>query len=411
MREALARLNEELAGEGRPELRIRIGVNSGEVVTGDHATTLVTGDAVNTAKRLEEAAAPDEILIGDQTRRLVENAAVLEPSAPVEAKGKRKPVEAWRVLGTIEGAAPFARRTDTPIVDRLVERARLLAAYEEAVAERSCRVVTVLGAAGIGKSKLAAELLSPPPDEATVLVGRCLPYGEGITFWPVVELVRAAGGADAIEAALTDDDDRGAVAALRGLLEPGAASVSSSDEIFWAARRLLETLAAERPLIVCVEDIHWAEPTLLDMLEYLAGFIRHAPVLLLCLARPELAERRPSWLAGGVVALEPLSEQDSETLLDGLGDFDPEARRRIREVAEGNPLFAEQLAALALDGGASILPPTIQALLAGGSTGSSPSSGSCSSTHRSSAASSRATTSSRSRPPSCTARSERTCSR
>ena len=364
MREALARLNEELAGEGRPQLRIRIGVNSGEVVTGDQDTTLVTGDAVNTAKRLEEAAGPDEILIGEQTRRLVENAAVLEPLAPVEAKGKRKPVAAWRVLGTIEGAAPFARRTDTPIVDRTVERARLLAAYEEAVADQSCRVVTVLGAAGIGKSKLAADLLTAAAGRATVLVGRCLPYGEGITFWPVVELVRAAGGADAIEAALTSDDDRPAAAALRGLLEPGAASVSSSDEIFWAARRLLETLAAERPVIVCIEDIHWAEPTLLDMLEYLSGFIRHAPVLLLCLARPELAERRPSWLAGDVVVLEPLSEQDSETLLDGLGDFDPEVRRRIREAAEGNPLFAEQLAALALDGGASILPPTIQALLA-----------------------------------------------
>ena len=364
MREALNRLNEELAGERRPQLRIRIGVNSGEVVTGDEATTLVTGDAVNTAKRLEEAAGPDEILIGEQTRRLVENAAVLEPSPPVEAKGKRKPVEAWRVLGTIEGAEPFARRTDTPIVDRAVERARLLAAYEEAVAERSCRVVTVLGAAGIGKSKLAADLLSSAEGRATVLVGRCLPYGEGITFWPVVELVRAAGGIDAVAAVLSDEDDRAAVDALRGLLEPDVRRLSSSDEIFWAARRLLETLAADRPLIVCVEDIHWAEPTLLDMLEYLAGFIRQAPVLLLCLARPELAERRPSWLAGGVVALEPLSEQDSELLLDGLGDLDPEARRRIREAAEGNPLFAEQLAALALDGGASILPPTIQALLA-----------------------------------------------
>jgi predicted ATPase len=140
--------------------------------------------------------------------------------------------------------------------------------------------------------------------------------------------------------------------------------VSSSDEIFWAVRRLLETLAAERPLIVCIEDIHWAEPTLLDLLEYLAGFIQHAPVLLICLARPELAERRPLWMTRDVVVLEPLSEQDSETLLDGLGDLDPETRRRIRAAAEGNPLFAEQLAALALDGGETVLPPTIQALLA-----------------------------------------------
>ncbi len=364
MREALNRLNEELAGERRPQLRIRIGVNSGEVVTGDYTTTLVTGDAVNVAKRLEEAAGPDEILIGEQTRRLVENAALLETSAPVEAKGKRKAVEAWRVLGTIEGAASFARRTDTPIVDRVVERARLLATYEEAVTGRSCRMLTVLGVAGIGKSRLVAELLSSAAGQATVLVGRCLPYGEGITFWPVVELVRAAGGVDAVEAVLDDKDDRAAAAALRGLLEPGAVSVSSSDEIFWATRRLLETLALERPLIVCVEDIHWAEPTLLDLLEYLVGFIRDAPVLLLCLARPELAERRPAWLMGSVVQVEPLSEQDSEMLLDGLGDFGPEARRRIREAAEGNPLFAEQLAAFARDGGASVMPPTIQALLA-----------------------------------------------
>jgi len=367
MRQAVDAMNRSLAARGGPTLRTRIGVNTGEVVAGGDGAggALVTGDAVNTAKRLEEAAQPDEILIGATTRALVLDAAELEPVGALAMKGKELPVPAWRVVDVSTDAAGVRRRTDTPFVDRTAEFAELRAAYEQAVSERGCRLVTVLGVAGIGKSKLAAELLaSIGEEEATVLVGRCLPYGEGITFLPVVELVLAAGGVDAVEAALAGGEDAAAAAALRGLLEPETAAVSSSDEIFWAVRRLLETLAAERPLVVCIEDIHWAEPTFLDLLEYLAGFIRHAPVLLLCLARPDLADRRPTWLTGGITQLEPLSEQDSETLLDGLGDLDPDARRRIRDAAEGNPLFAEQLAALALDGGASSLPPTIQALLA-----------------------------------------------
>ena len=362
MREALGAMNRGLAARGRPELRVRIGVNTGEVVAGENDGSLVTGDAVNTAKRLEEAAGADEILIGETTRALVRDAASSSRSDELAMKGKALPVPAWLVRDISADGAGVRRRTDTPFVDRLDELSQLRTVYREAVAERSCRLVTVLGVAGIGKSKLAAELLEATGGMATVLIGRCLPYGEGITFWPVVELVRAAGGADAVERALADDED--AAAALLGLLEPETATTASSDEIFWAVRRLFETLAAERPLVVCVEDIHWAEPTFLDLLEYLAGFVRHVPVVVLCLARPELAERRPTWLAGGVVRLEPLSERDSETLLDGLGALDPDARIRIRDAAEGNPLFAEQLAALAADGGAASLPPTIEALLA-----------------------------------------------
>ena len=158
MREEVARLNAELAAERRPELRIRVGVNSGEVVTGDGATTLVTGDAVNTAKRLEEAARPGEILIGSTTRRLVANATELEPAEPIAAKGKREPVAAWRVLGTIAGAAPFARRLDAPLVGRQRELAFLRDELRAARRERACRLVTVYGAAGVGKSRLAAEL-------------------------------------------------------------------------------------------------------------------------------------------------------------------------------------------------------------------------------------------------------------
>src|SRR5665213_2757479 len=189
MRDALGRLNTELLAEGRPGLRIRIGINTGE---------LVTGDAVNTAKRLEEAAASDEILIGATTRRLVANAAELEQADPVAAKGKRDPVEAWRVLVTIAGAAPFARRLDAPLVGRSSELAFLREALDGAIADRGCRLVTVFGVAGIGKSRLAAELLAEVSGHAAVLSARCLPYGNGISFLPLAELVRSAGGDEAI---------------------------------------------------------------------------------------------------------------------------------------------------------------------------------------------------------------------
>jgi len=189
MRTELARLNAELPGRHKRALRIRIGINTGEVVTGDGQTTLVTGDAVNTAKRLEQSAGADEILIGDATRRLVANAAELEPAPPVEAKGKRRPVEAWRVLGTIADAQPFARRLDAPLVGRAGELAFLRGELDAVERERSCRLVTVFGAAGIGKSRLTAELVAGTRGRARVLSARCLPYGDGITFQPLTELI------------------------------------------------------------------------------------------------------------------------------------------------------------------------------------------------------------------------------
>jgi class 3 adenylate cyclase len=179
MRRALSALNAEIGSE----LRIRTGVNSGEVVAGEGSATLVTGDAVNTAKRLEEAAAPDEILISSATRQLVQNATELEPAGEVLAKGKKEPVEAWRVLGTIPGAAPFARRLDAPLVGRTRELAFLRDELAEAERARTCRLVTVYGTAGIGKSRLAAEYLADARGGAGVLTARCVPYGDGITSY------------------------------------------------------------------------------------------------------------------------------------------------------------------------------------------------------------------------------------
>jgi class 3 adenylate cyclase/tetratricopeptide (TPR) repeat protein len=368
MREALAALNAGLAAHGRPALQIRIGVNTGEVVAGGGDDgTLVTGDAVNTAKRLEQAAGPDEILIGEPTRRLVDNAALLEPSPAIDAKGKSEPVEAWRVLGTIEGAASFARRLDAPFVGRADELSTLRWELAAASRERSCRLVTVLGAAGLGKSRLASEFAEEVSPGATVLGVRCLPYGDGITFWPLLELIRSAGGDDALAEAVRDEPDRELILERMSVLT-GSAAPSSPEETFWAVRRVLEALARERPVVLELEDIHWAEPTFLDLVEYVVGWCRDAPILLLCLARPELLDERPDWLGvrGRSLTLEPLSGEESDELLETLDTpLEADARARIREAAEGNPLFVEQMVAMLTEHpGETAMPPTIQALLA-----------------------------------------------
>ncbi|HET8894814.1 MAG TPA: adenylate/guanylate cyclase domain-containing protein [Gaiellaceae bacterium] len=339
-------------------LRVRIGVNTGEVVAGGE--TLVMGDAVNTAKRLEEAAQTGEILIGAATRRLVANAAELEPAGEVAARGKSAPVEAWRLLGVLAGRTPYARRLDAPLVGRADELAFLHRELLAAERERACRLVTLYGAAGVGKSRLATELVAGVRDRAAVVSARCLPYGDGITFLPLTELIQSAGGDDAVAAAVASEPDG-------ELILDRIRAVGSSEETFWATRRLLETLARERPLLVCIEDVHWAEPTFLDLLEYCAAWSSDAAILLLCLARPELLEVRPRW-GGAALALEPLTAAESEQLLDELAaewPVAPGSLAKIADAAEGNPLFLEQMVAmLAEDDASGDVPPTIQALLA-----------------------------------------------
>src|SRR5690348_15401140 len=276
MREGLKHLNDELASEGRPLLGIRVGITSGEVVAGAGAETLITGDAVNTAKRLEEAARTNEILIGEPTRLLVEHAVLLEPADAVEAKGKAEPVGAWRVLATVAGADSFARRLDAPLIGRSGELAFLEAELGAAERGRACRVVTVYGDAGIGKSRLATELVANARERVRVLSARCVPYGHGITFLPLRDLVRSAGGHDAVRASVAHEPDGGLVA------DRLADTSASAEETMWAVRRLLETLARERPLLVWLEDVHWAAPTFLDLLEYVAAWSSDAPIVLLC---------------------------------------------------------------------------------------------------------------------------------
>jgi predicted ATPase/class 3 adenylate cyclase len=371
LRQALSTLNAQLEQEYGARIGIRVGINTGEVVAGDGTggQMLATGDPVNVAKRLEEAARTGEILVGEATRQLVENAAVLEPREELSLKGKSTPQTAWNVLAVIEGASGYARRLDAPLIGREAELALLRESFGEAVVARQCRLFTVVGPAGIGKSRLASELCASLRDEATVLTGRCLAYGDGITFWPLIEIVGSIGSDDGIRELLAGVED-GDVIAARVLGAVGSNPTASGGETFWAVRRLFEELAREKPLVVLVEDIHWAEPTLLDLLEYLAGWTHDAPVLLLCLARPDLVDERPAWLTqtGSGVMLEPLTDEEASRLLDEIArewPLDAPARRRITEAAEGNPLYLEQMAAMLAEGGPlEGIPPTVHALIA-----------------------------------------------
>ena len=376
MRERLVVVNQDLERDFGVRIEVRTGINTGEVVAGDPAgaQTLVTGDAVNVAARLEQAAPPGEILLGEQTYLLVKDAVQASPVEPLELKGKAARVTAYRLTGVLAGAPAVTGLTGTPFVGREPELERLRVEFELAAGERCCRLVTVLGAPGIGKSRLVRELVSGMTDRGRRLAGRCLPYGEGITFWPLAEIVKQAAGEDvrAGTAQLLAGDEHAGLVAERIAAAVGQAGNSGAgEETFWAVRRFFETLARDRALVVVIDDVHWAEPTFLDLVEYLHGF-SEAAILLVCIARPELLDLRPTWAAPRANAvsllLEPLAQTDSERLIDQLAagaQAGPAVRRQVLAAAEGNPLFLEQLLAMQAEvGGELVVPPTIQALLA-----------------------------------------------
>jgi len=385
LRESLHTLNEELRAEYGMELRFRTGINTGEVVAGDpsEGQAFATGSAVATAQRLEAAASAGEILIGDSTYRLVREAVLVEPLEPLQLKGKAEPVRAWRLLGVLTDAPAYARRLDAPMVGREPELGRLRAAFEEAVRTRECRVISVIGTAGIGKSRIVKELLSSVEHEASVLTGRCLPYGKGITYWPLRDLVRRAAGEvsrEGIEQVLAGEPDADKIAGRISGAIGIAGGKSAPEETMWAVRRLLEHLARERPVVIAFDDLQWAEGTFLDLIEYLLGWIRDAPILIVCMARPDLLEQQPGWLATAAhatsIVLDPLSEPEAEELLDllsGEKELSADLFARITDAAEGNPLYVEQMLAMLTEKGHGngngsgshdiTIPPTIHALL------------------------------------------------
>jgi tetratricopeptide (TPR) repeat protein len=276
---------------------------------------------------------------------------------PLAAKGKTQPLTAYR-LSRVTGGASFARRLDAPLVGRERERRLLEDAWERCRSERACALFTVLGTAGVGKSRLVAEFLAGV-EEATVVRGACLSYGEGITYWPVVEVVKQLLG-----------DAPAPNPAIAALLGDGDAP---ADEIAFAVRKLFEQVAVERPLVVYFDDTQWGEPTFLDLIEHVSDWSREAPILVVCLARPDLLDLRPSWGGGKLnattVLLEPLTEIETDELivrLLGEIELSTSLRERIREAAGGNPLYVEQMLALVHETGATevVVPPTIQALLA-----------------------------------------------
>jgi predicted ATPase/DNA-binding SARP family transcriptional activator len=360
----------DLARELDPAMRldVHLGVGTGEVMAGGSPGPRLraTGEPLTRAAQLAAEAEPNDVLLDEATRRAV-------------------------------AARRDVRRFTSPMVGRERERRRLHDAFEQAAGDRSCQLFTILGAAGVGKSRLAQELLGDLADRALVARGRCLPYGEGITFWPVLEAIKDVTGLHDTEtpeqasdrlAALVEDEPAAPSVAQRVVEVMGLTEATVNvDDGFQAIRTYLELLATARPLVVVFDDVHWGEETFLDLVEHLADWSRGTPILLLCMARPELLDVRPSWSGGKLnattVLLEPLSDDECGQLvanLVGEAELAEEVGARIAGAAEGNPLFVEEMLSMLIDDGLLVresgrwtatgdltkvpVPPTIQALLA-----------------------------------------------
>ncbi len=397
MQRTLERLNAELEAKWGAALINRIGVNTGEVVADDASAgqRLVTGDAVNVAARLEQAAGEFQTLLGETTYELVRDAVIVEPVEPLELKGKSQRVNAFWLKGVGAGLG-VARHLERPLVGREEELRALSEAFDRVVAGRTCELVTVVGEAGLGKTRLVEEFFSRAASRARVLRGHCLSYGDGITFWPLAEVVQQAAGivdGDVQETAcrklgvaLADDSpevcDR--LAAAIGL----SRDAFPIQETYWAARKFAEKMAAGHPLVILFDDIHWAETTMLELIEHLVGTATDAPIFLVATARQELFDDHPRWMKGkpnaATISLRPLTDDEGMRIVtDILGPIGLPGpiQERVIGAAEGNPLFVEQMVSSLVDDGLLQtddagqwvlrreagdidVPPTINALLA-----------------------------------------------
>ena len=369
----------------------RAAVNTGEALVAVGAAAgsgqaLAMGDVVNTASRLQSSAPSGGLIVGQETYRLTRGAVQYEPLNPVDAKGKREPVEVWRAIAPIAGPA---ERPKTPMVGRDREMRLLRSIWDGSIGDRRPHLVTVLGPPGIGKSRLQREFSAVVHAQGgAVARGRCLPYGDRSAYAAFTQVVRERCGIfenDSVEVARAK-----LTAAVQAMLPPAEtegtvfhlsvlSGLSTGEEslqrgyLFFAARRFIEALALQQPLLLVLEDLHWADGGLLDLVEYLAGYVRDSPLVILCLARPEFLDHRPAWAGGQhahtTIALEPLSKSDAARLagqllaetVSGVG-----AAENLAVAAEGNPLFIEELASTLGDRleGSVELPTTIRAAIA-----------------------------------------------
>lgn len=366
MRDTLVLLNQEFQTGWGVQLESRIGVNTGEVIADAQGVSPIVGEAINGAKGLEEAAAANEILIGATTHKLVRDAVAVEPSG-LRLLKNGKTIDAFAAVDIISQNLGNVRRFHSPLVGRTSQSATLTIALNTVVREKACRLLIVHGGAGVGKSRLMTDFATGLGGKATVLRGRCLPYGEGITYWPLAEIVREMTRADGLD--VGEPSTIAIAARLNGVekaelivehlgnaLGLKGAGGATSEEIFWAVRKLFEALARTMPLVVVLDDMHWADPTFLDLIEHIAKFSHDFPILLVCVARPELLEIRPDWTdeksAATLIAIEPLGDADCRELIANMLDRVPlpsAAEARIAEAAEGNPLFAEEFVAMLVE--------------------------------------------------------------
>ena len=377
-------------------LQVRIGVSTGEAVVAlgarpEEGEGIVTGDVVNTASRLQGAAPVNGVACSEQTYRQTERVFDYEELEPVAVKGKQEPLALFRPLRPrARFGSDVIRTHSTPLVGRELEKTLLIGTFERSAQQRSCQLVTIVGEPGVGKSRLCAELfqhIDQRPDLVTWRQGRCLPYGEGIAFWALGEIVKAECGilesdspaeaASKLERALPDDDaDRVWLTARLAPLVGAPAEPASQEESFTAWRRFLEALASQGPTVLVFEDLHWADDALLSFLEHLADWSQGVPLLLLCTARPELQEQHPTWAAGlrnaTTINLAPLTDEETAQLLGSLLEravLPAETQKALLERAGGNPLYAEEFVRLLadreqLDEVVEEVPDSVQALIA-----------------------------------------------
>ena len=378
IRAAILELNE--ADPGR-DLHVRVGITTGEALVTldarpDAGQGMAAGDVVNTAARLQSEAPEDGILVDEPTRRAVEPAFDLQPRDPVVAKGKADPIPVWEVAAVRSSfGVDVLLDARTPLVGRGREREVLAQALARVRTELTPQLVTLIGVPGIGKSRLVWELfgiVDEDPDLITWRQGRCLPYGDGIAFWALGEMVKAQAGLletdvadvatakleEAIAAAVPAEDREWVAEHLRPLVGLAGASGSSSADAFGAWRLFFESLAEQRPVVLVFEDLHWADDGLLDFVDYLVDWAGGVPLLVVCSARPELLERRPAWGGGKLnaitLALSPLGPEDSARLVATLLEqplLPAALQHALLERAEGNPLYAEQYVRMLVDRG------------------------------------------------------------